>query len=114
MINKMVISNLWLQLGRLASSGITKLTSSVDDDSFPLLHKRKFMITDILNKNGGGSRPGSPNTNSETGNGNEIRDSLFSRWASSPWALYYKTPLLWTLLFSTKWVWSQNYSQTKQ
>lgn len=65
-------------VGGVASSGVTKLTS--DDDSLPLMHKRKFMITDILNKNGdsgASSRPGSPAVESEANA--EIRDSIFSK-----------------------------------
>ena len=70
--------NLTFVVGGVASSGVTKLTS--DDDSLPLIHKRKFMITDILNKNGdsgASSRPGSPAVESEANA--EIRDSIFSK-----------------------------------
>ncbi len=66
-----------LSTGRLVKAGVTKLTSD-DDTSLPLMHKRKFMITDILN-NSGNSRPGSPAAHSEAKAGHELRDSLFSR-----------------------------------
>ncbi len=66
-----------LSTGRLVKAGVTKLTSD-DDTSLPLMHKRKFMITDILN-NSGNSRPGSPAAHSDAKASHELRDSLFSR-----------------------------------
>ncbi len=74
-----------LIIGRLISNGVMRDVDSSKMTSDEVLHKRKFMITDILcgspNKNNGehkiSSRSGTPTLSAETGS--EMRDSIFSK-----------------------------------